>query len=639
MIRPLALLLLLTAFASPVAAQGTDATYTINLRQTDITILTEQIADITGRTLIVHPELRGEITVVSAEPLDSAGAWELFQSILRARGFHAVQSGVIWQIVPLEAARAAARVEVGDSTAGSQDFVTRLIPLDNLSATEAVRVLSPLVAASASIEALEDPNAVLITDTAETAERILQLARNLDRDEARSSRVLQFRNTQAAVVGGAIAEVLGPNPTGARLSVDPGSNTLIIRGTTDELDEVEMLATAMDVPPVSNPQIALNTRVFPLRYGEAEQLAGILTTALSGAGAAATNAVAGELQQNGLAAAAPVSDVPDVTVAADAAQNAIIARGTDAQLNEVAALLQQLDRKRAQVLIEAAIVEVSGETAQRLSAQLGLGDLAPPGGLAATSFSNGGAALGTLLAALGTPNAALATAGGSATIGGGNFGILLQALNQSTNANLLSTPSLMALDNQPASIVVGQNVPFRTGTFATDGNTVQPFTTIERRDVGLTMNVLPRINDGDTVRLDISQEVSSLVNANVEGAADLITNRRSIETSVLAHSGSTIVLGGLITRDDLKSLQKVPGAGDIPLLGNLFKSRSRSNTRRTLFVFLKPTVLRSEQSLKGTYENRLNALATARSDTDTDTRRNSVTRAKKPVRLELGGVY
>lgn len=182
MIRPLALLLLLTAFASPVAAQGTDATYTINLRQTDITILTEQIADITGRTLIVHPELRGEITVVSAEPLDSAGAWELFQSILRARGFHAVQSGVIWQIVPLEAARAAARVEVGDSTAGSQDFVTRLIPLDNLSATEAVRVLSPLVAASASIEALEDPNAVLITDTAETAERILQLARNLDRD-------------------------------------------------------------------------------------------------------------------------------------------------------------------------------------------------------------------------------------------------------------------------------------------------------------------------------------------------------------------------------------------------------------------------------------------------------------------------
>ncbi|MEM8654294.1 MAG: type II secretion system secretin GspD [Pseudomonadota bacterium] len=632
-------MILVLTLAAPVAAQTADATYTINLRQTEITILTEQIADITGRTLIVHPDLRGEITVVSAEPLDSAGAWELFQSILRARGFHAVQSGVVWQIVPLETARAAARVEMGEMRAGSQDFVTRLIPLDNVPASEAVRVLRPLVAASASIEALEEPNAVLITDTAEGAARILSIARTLDKDEARTSRVIQFRNTQAAVVGAAIAEVLGPNATGARLSVDPGSNTLIIRGTDDELNEVEMLATAMDVPPVSNPQVALTTRVFPLRYGEAEQLVGILSTALTGAGAVATNAVAGELQQNGLNAAAPTSDVPDVTVAADEAQNAIVARGTEAQLTEVAALLQQLDRKRAQVLIEAAIVEVSGETAQRLSAQLGLGGLAPPGGLAATSFGNGGAALGTLLAALGTPNAALATAGGSATIGGNSFGLLLQALNQSTNANLLSTPSLMALDNQPASIIVGQNVPFRTGTFATDGNTVQPFTTIERRDVGLTMNVLPRINDGDTVRLNISQEVSSLVNANVEGAADLITNRRSIETSVLARSGSTIVLGGLITRDDLQSLQKVPGAGDIPLLGNLFRSRSSNKTRRTLFVFLKPTVLRSEQSLKLTYENRLNALQQARSETAEGTRTNRVTRAQKPVRLEIGGVY
>ncbi|WP_299652011.1 type II secretion system secretin GspD [uncultured Tateyamaria sp.] len=639
MLRPFITMVFLVALSAPASAQPADATYTINLRQTDITILTEQIADITGRTLIVHPELRGEITVVSAEPLDSAGAWELFQSILRARGFHAVQSGVIWQIVPLEAARAAARVDMGEVSAGSQDFITRLITLDNLPASEAVRVLQPLVAASASIEALEDPNAVLITDTAEGATRILTIARNLDRDEARASRVLQFRNTQASVVGAAIAEVLGASPTGARLSVDPGSNTLIIRGTEDELAEVAMLATAMDVPPVSNPQVAMTTRVFPLRYGEAEQLAGILTTALTGAGAVATNAVADELQQNGLNAAAPVSEVPDVTVAADEAQNAIVARGTEDQLNEVAALLQQLDRKRAQVLIEAAIVEVSGETAQRLSAQLGLGELALPGGLAATSFGNGGAALGTLLAALGRPNAALATAGGSATIGGGNFGLLLQALDQSTSANLLSTPSLMALDNQPASIVVGQNVPFRTGTFATDGNTVQPFTTIERQDVGLTMNVLPRINDGDTVRLDISQEVSSLVNANIEGAADLITNRRSIETSVLARSGSTIVLGGLITRDDLKSLQKVPGAGDIPILGNLFKSRNRNKTRRTLFVFLKPTVLRSEQSLKVTYENRLNALQKARTDTDPNAVPSGITRAQRPVRLELGGVY
>ncbi len=622
---------------TPAFAQDAQDTFTINLRQTDVTVLTEQISEITGRTLIVHPELRGDITVVSSEPMDRAGAWELFQSILRVRGFHAVQSGAVWQIIPLDAARAAAQVGSDAESAGSQDFVTRTIQLDNLPAAEAVRVLRPLIAASGAIEALENPNAVVITDTAESARKLIEVATGLDQNEVRASRVLQFRHTQASIAGAAIVEVLGVNPNGARLSVDPGSNTLLVRGTADQLDEVEMLAQSMDVPPVRNPQVALNTRVFPLRFGEAEQVVTILNATLSGNGTSVTNAVAAELQQDGLNAAAPISDSTEIKVAADVAQNAIVARGTEAQLNEVAALLQQIDRRRAQVLIEAAIVEVSGETARRISTQLGFGDLAPPSGLAATSFSNGGAGLGSLLAALGVPNAALASGGGSLTLGGGDFGLLLQALSQNTSANLLSTPSLMTLDNQPASIVVGQNVPFRTGSFATDGNTVQPFTTIERRDVGLTMNVLPRINDGDTVRLDISQEVSSLVNANVEGAADLITNRRSIQTSILAQSGSTIVLGGLITRDDLKSLQKVPGLGDVPVLGELFKSRGRNSTQRTLFVFLKPTVMRSGQSLKTTYEARLKAIDGARSNLAETSRGQALTR--KPVRLEIGGIY
>ncbi|MEM9550113.1 MAG: type II secretion system secretin GspD [Pseudomonadota bacterium] len=634
------LAVLLTLAAALPSARAQEGRFTINLRDSDISLLTEQIADITGRTLVVHPELRGEITVVSAEPLDRGGAWELFQSILRVRGFHAVQSGIVWQIVPLDAARASAKSGVIANEAGSQDFVTRLIRLGNLPAAEAARVLRPLVATSGALESLEDPNALLVTDTAEQVARMMALAEGLDQDQGRNSRVLQFRNTQAGIVGAAIAEVLGPNPTGARLSVDPGSNTLLVRGTEAEIAEVENLARAMDVPPVSNPQVELTTRVYPLRYGEAEQVAGILTATLTSAGNTATNAIAEDLQQNGLNAVAAVPQAPDVTIAADVAQNAIVARGTETQLAEVSALLQQIDQKRAQVLIEAAIVEISGETAQRLSVQLGLNDLAPPGGLAATSFSNGGAALGTLLSALGVPNAALAATGGSFTLGGSDFGLLVQALNQTTAANLLSTPSLTTLDNQAASIVVGQNVPFRTGTFGTDGNTVQPFTTIERQDVGLTMNVLPRINAGDTVRLDISQEVSSLVNANVEGAADLITNRRSIQTSILAQSGSTIVLGGLITRDDLNTLQKVPGAGGIPVLGNLFKSRSRNSTRRTLFVFLKPTVLRSNQSLKATYEARLKTLERARRDLQPKGRKSrDRDTGAAPIRLELGGVY
>ena len=617
---------------SPVQAQDTEDGFVINLRDTDITVLAQQVAEISGRTLIVHPDLRGEITVVSAEPLDPEGAWELFQSILRVRGFQAVQSGVIWQVLPLESARTASRVR-GAQKAGSQDIVTRLVTLNRLQATEAVRVLRPLVAASGSIEALEDPNAVLITDTFENTAKIMQLVADLDQEDTRQSRVLRFKYAQAGVVAVAIAEVLGPDPTGARLSVDPGSNTLLVRGSDDDIREIEELARSMDIAPEENPQVALNTEVIRLRFGEATQVAELVRATLSGS-AGLTNPVADSLEETGLQSVAATENTPEVSVQASTELNAVVVRGTAAQIREIVALVNRLDQRRAQVLIEAAIVEVSGDVAQRLSAQLGFGDLAPPGGLAATSFSNGGVSLGSVLSAIGVPNAALAPPGGAFSIGNDNFGLLLQALNQTSKANLLSTPSLTTLDNQAASIVVGQNVPFRTGSFATDGNTVQPFTTIERRDVGITMNVLPRVNAGDVVRLDISQEVSSLVNANLEGAADLITNRRSIQTSVLADDGATIVLGGLITRDDLESLQKVPGAGDIPLLGNLFKSRSTTRNRRTLFVFLKPTILRSAPDLRKTYDERLKALSRARAD-----QRGTSKSSRAPVRLEIGGLY
>ncbi|MEO0914487.1 MAG: type II secretion system protein GspD, partial [Pseudomonadota bacterium] len=318
--------------------------------------------------------------------------------------------------------------------------------------------------------------------------------------------------------------------------------------------------------------------------------------------------------------------VPEVSVQPSTEINAVVARGTDVQLVEVRGLIQRLDQRRAQVMIEAAIVEVSGEAAERLSVQLGFDQFTPQTGLAATSFGNNGTALSSVLTALGVPGAGLLSGGGTLTIGRNNtFGILLQALNQTSSANLLSTPSITTLDNHPASIVVGQNVPFRTGSFATDGNTAEPFTTIERRDVGITMNVLPRVNAGNVVRLDIAQEVSSLVNANLDGAADLITNRRSIETSVLVDNGATIVLGGLITRDDLEALSKVPLLGDIPLVGNLFRSRSENKTRRTLFVFLRPTILTSAQDLQSGYERRLQELSGAR--------------PLREVPLELKGLY
>ncbi len=244
-------------------------------------------------------------------------------------------------------------------------------------------------------------------------------------------------------------------------------------------------------------------------------------------------------------------------------------------------------------MIEAAIVEITGDKAEQLGIQFGVNGAAAIGGNAsATSFSNLGVSVGSILAAIGAPAGRVIGDGLTIANSSGDFGVLVQALGQSSKANLLSTPSLTTLDNQAAEIVVGQNVPFRTGSFATDGNSTNPFTTIQRQDVGITLRVVPRVHQGDVIRLDVSQEVSSLVGANVTGAADLVTNRRSIQTTVLADDGQTIVLGGLITDDRQQTRSQVPVVGDVPVLGALFRSKRESQTKRTLFVFLRPTILR-----------------------------------------------
>ena len=274
--------------------------------------------------------------------------------------------------------------------------------------------------------------------------------------------------------------------------------------------------------------------------------------------------------------------------------NAVVLRGTAAAIAQVEGLVRDLDVRRPQVLIEAAIVEITGDQAEALGVQLGLGAAAittADGG--ATSFSTLGLPLRQLLASIGAPAAVgLLSNGVSGNFGiGDKFSVLVQALSQSSKANLLSTPSITTLDNEPAEIVVGQNVPFRTGSFASDSTNVGAFTTIERKDVGITLRVVPSIRQGNTVRLEVGQEVSSLTGA-VTGAADLITNRRAIQTTVLADDGGTIVLGGLISDDRQQVKSQVPVLGDLPVVGNLFKARNESRVKRTLFVFLRPTILR-----------------------------------------------
>ena len=594
--------------------------------------MAEQISRITGRTLILDPSVAGVVNVTSAEPLSVNGVWDLFLSVLRVQGYGAVRSGNAWRIVPQ-----AALIQNGSTDlrrARTQDIVTRLIRLRNLAPDQAVRVLRPLVASFGSLEAVNSPPAIIVTDYAENVRRIEQLAQALDSGSGQAFESITLRYASAADVGQSITSLLAPVGEGAgiRVAVDERSNIVLVRGDANSIREARKVAEALDIPGGSAPI----TRVVRLSHGDAETVTDVMR-GLLGAPQEATNPVARALgstsQQNqlsavaqmaargqatggalpgqaGQAASAAVGPVvvaapqvsgaggirlTDITIQPAPELNAIALRGSPAAVAEMEALIAELDIRRPQVTIEAAIVEITGDQAEQLGVQLGFGGAAidsPSSG--GTSFSTTGVSLRQVLLALGvTAASALAPEGASAVIrGGSDFSLLIQALGTSARANLLSTPSITTLDNEPAEIVVGQNVPFRTGSFATDGNTINPFTTIERQDVGITLRVVPRIHDGDVIRLEVAQEVSSLVNSTLAGAADLITNRRSIETTILADNGQTIVLGGLISDDRLSADSQVPVLGDIPILGRAFRTTRESTSRRTLFIFLRPTILR-----------------------------------------------
>lgn len=617
-------------FAQGIALEDTNAEFVVNLRNAEISVLAEQVSEITERTLVINPGLTGDVTVISAKPLTQAGVWSLFQSLLRVRGYVAVEAGVIWEVVP-ESESVTKGGTVPRGRAGDQDVITKLVVLERLPSAEAVRVLRPLVAGTGYIEALTDPNAIIITDTQANVERIVNIARTFDTPEEQRTEIVRFAYAEAPAVAQAMTDVLGTSGTGATISVDPASNILLVRGSERDISLIRQLARDLDVAPRTNPQAQKRTHIFALKYGDAEVVAEIVANTLQG-GTDIVNPVAEDIE-----GAAPTGPAPEVSVQASSETNSIVIRGTPNQIQEAVSLIAALDQRPKQVLIEAAIVEVSGEVAERLGVQLGLGENLPTGGFGATSFGNGGNSLGAVLTALGVSQA-LGLASGL-TLGGSadNFGILVQALSQSTQANLLSTPSITTTNNKPATIIVGQNVPFRTGSFATDGNTATPFTTIERRDVGITMQVLPRVTSNGIVRLEITQEVSSLVNANVEGAADLITNRRVIETTVQAQDGGTVVLGGLITDDNQAITSKVPGLGDAPIIGALFRSRSKDQTRRTLFVFMRPTVIDSQHKADAVAQRQFQRVRKA----DAAEPPRSLLKERKVERLplEINGLY
>ncbi|MEZ0497778.1 type II secretion system secretin GspD [Sphingomonas sp. IW22] len=627
----------------PLAAapQGQAGDIVVNMRGIEIADVADQISRLTGRTLILDPAVKGVVTVTSSQPLSAEGVWELFQSVLRANGFAAVQSGRVWRIVP----QANAVRDGGVRRSGSgQELTTRMIRLSNVPAAEAARIARPLIATFGSVEPLASPNAIVVTDYADNVRRIESLMRNLDGGGGQSFATIPLRNGSAVDVAAAIQQVVGEGEAGgARVAGDARSNMVIVRGTPATVAEARRIALSLDTPGGATPV----TRVFRLNYADAESVTEVLRGVL-GQEAEASNPVARSLQSRGTRSGLNASNrnptaalsglvnsnnqaaqaalgaagalgggtgggsistvgqnerdptpqgfsTPDLTVQPAPDINAIVVRGAPSAMTGMDTLIADLDVRRPQVLLEAAIAEITGDEAEQLAIQIGTSGtvLNQVEGVATSFGANDGISLGTILNTLGVPAGRLLGEGLTGNIAIGNdFSILVQALGVSTKSNLLSTPSVTVLDNKIGEFVVAQEVPFITGSILTNNSDATPYTSVERKDVGITLRVLPRVNAGDTIRLEVSQEASSIAPTQLSQATDIITNRRAINTTVLADNGRTIVLGGLINDDYMRSKSQVPILGDIPLVGELFKSRREARQKRTLFIFLKPTILR-----------------------------------------------
>ncbi|RZU36945.1 type II secretion system protein D (GspD) [Fluviicoccus keumensis] len=582
-------------------------TWKVNLKDAEISALVSEVAEITGKNFIVDPRVKGNITVISSKPLSADQVYDLFLGVLSVNGFAAVPSGNAIKLVPdVNAKQNAVPFDMRQKLKG-EALVTRIIMLENTSANELVPVLRPLLPQFAHLAAINGANALVISDHANNIAEIEELVRSLDTGEGDELEVIALKEVRADDVMSMLDTLTSTSASkdmrGSRLRVlaDNRGNRLLVKGDARARKRIREIVAQLDKPAAER---LSGVRVFRLKHASAKQTADVLKNLATGdsssrsstpTGGAATQASSASTASGG------------VSIIADEAQNALVVRADPSLMRELEQVILQLDQRRSQVLIQAAIVEVSGENADQLGVQWAFGD--PSKGVGLINFSNAGTSIASVAAAAakndptlaGSPAGALIGIGKSETNSNGDrtfYGALIQALNTISNANLLSTPSIMTLDNQEAKIVVGQNVPFITGsTTSGTGGTSNPFTTIERQDVGITLKVVPHIGEGGAVRLEVEQEVSSVV-PSVSGvnSADLITNKRSIKTTILADDGQTIVLGGLIQDDSKLSVSEVPLLGKVPVLGYLFRSKSNSKTKRNLLVFLQPQILRDSES-------------------------------------------
>ncbi len=603
--------LLLGALLS-VAASA--APVTLNLKDVDINALVESMSVLTGKNFIVDPRVKGRVTIISTKPMDAKELYEVFLAVLGVHGFAAIPGDNAIKIVPAAGAKQE-NVPTVDQTGRipADQIVTRVIQVQNVSAAQIVPILRPLIPPQGHLAAYMPTNVLINSDSAANVERIASIISRVDLASNEEVEIVGLRHAPASeivrVLNTLEAGKARGEPASAstpRMIADERTNSILLSGDQNARMRLRTLITHLDTPV----EAGGNTQVIYLRYAKAKDLTNVLqgVSKTLGGEPSATNQGAA----NPMLGAAPSANANQlVAIQADEATNALVITAPPALLRSLRSVIAQLDVRRAQVLVEAVIAEISAEKTAELGVQWAVS------GNSLVGFANLGSGAASLASMMGlaakidsgdltgvTPD--MVPQGlhlGVGDFSGDNrFGALISALAKDADTNVLSTPTLVTMDNEEAEIVVGQNVPFVTGSYTSgassgsnggNSNTfANPFQTIQRDDVGIKLKVKPQINEGNAVKLEIQQEVSSVVpsaNAATQGPT---TNKRSIKTSVMVEDGQVLILGGLIDDKLDESAQKVPLLGDVPLLGNLFRYRSTTKLKRNLMVFLHPVILR-----------------------------------------------
>ena len=590
--------LVILFFIAPILSSET-----INLRDADIRAFASDMARISNKTIVLDPRVKGAVTVVSNQDLSSGEAYAVFLSVLRVNGYSAIENNGVVKVVP----ESSGRQDYSTNRDNIDSLFTEVIRLKQANARTLAPLIKPLINKQGHIAAYEPTNSLIIADYIGNVTRIKKLIYDLDKDPADTFELISLENTSANEIARILGTTFGRSDQGKNFGAMAieRSNAVLLRGQSGVIEQAKNVIARLDSATGSNS----NLKVIYLKYAQAEDIKQILDEV----------ALTLEKEIN----SSDSSLKKSTTISFHNDTNALVISAQPDIMKSLEGVIAQLDIRRAQVLVEALIVEISDNLAQELGVQFlftGDGENAPVVNQRfGTPSPDLAATVGSEVIEDSSISSTMRTRAGTSLLGmeglsagvaryrsdGNSFATILSMIGKDADSNVLSTPSIMTMDNEQSSIVVGQEIPITTGETLSSTNN-NPFRSIQRQEVGIKLQVRPQINEGNAVKMHINQEVSSIFGPLGDMSTDLITNKRQIETTVLVEDGDTIVLGGLIDDDVQESVKKVPLLGDIPLLGRIFQSSSTSRTKRNLMVFLKPTIVRDAEDVRNISNRKYN---------------------------------